>query len=86
MPIPQTVLNLIQRFADNADAYRSAQYNEAQVREEFITPFFAALGWDVYNQKGASEKYKQVVHEAAVKVGGATKAPDYAFRLGGQRV
>ncbi len=65
MPIPQTVLDLIQRFADNEAAYRAAQYNEAQVREEFITPFFAALGWDVYNQKGASEKYKEVVHEAA---------------------
>ncbi len=86
MPIPQTVLDLIQRFEDNLPAYRSAQYNEAQVREEFITPFFAALGWDVYNRQGASEKYKQVVHEAAVRVGGATKAPDYAFRIGGQRV
>ncbi len=86
MPIPQTVSDLIHRFDANQAAYRSAQYNEAQVREEFITPFFAALGWDVYNRQGASEKYKPVIHEASLKVAGSTKAPDYAFRIGGRRV
>jgi len=27
-----------------------------------------------------------VVHEDAIKVGAATKAPDYSFRLGGRRL
>src|SRR5262249_40035013 len=29
--------------------------------------------------------YKDVVHEDAIKIGRATKAPDYSFRIGGTR-
>jgi hypothetical protein len=83
--VPQKVVALIERFERNRDAYRSNEYNEAQVRLEFIDPFFKALGWDVYNEKSYAETYKDVVHEDAIKVGGATKAPDYAFRIGGVR-
>ncbi|MEE8117214.1 MAG: type I restriction enzyme HsdR N-terminal domain-containing protein, partial [Gemmatimonadales bacterium] len=50
-----------------------------------MDPLFKALGWDVDNEKGYAEAYKDVVHEDAVKVGGLTKAPDYAFRIGGVR-
>ena len=52
---------------------------------EFINPFFEALGWDVTNKAGHAEAYKDVIHEDAIKVGGATKAPDYSFRIGGTR-
>jgi len=38
-----------------------------------------------YNEVGYAEAYKDVVHEDAIKIGGATKAPDYAFRIGGAR-
>ena len=76
--IPQEVLELIERFEQNRDSYRSSEYNEAQVRLEFIDPFFKALGWDVYNEKSHAEAYKDVVHEDAVKIGGATKAPSDA--------
>jgi len=55
------------------------------VRREFIDPMFAALGWDVDNRAGYAEAYKDVIHEDAIKVGGATKAPDYCFRVGGTR-
>ncbi|MSP14196.1 MAG: restriction endonuclease subunit R [Chloroflexi bacterium] len=82
---PQIILDLVARFADNQAAYRSGLYNETQVRREFIDPFFAALGWDVNNERGYAEAYKDVIHEDAIKVGGATKAPDYCFRIGGTR-
>jgi len=85
VPAPKEVLKLIERFERNRDAYRSHEYNETQARREFIDPFFKALGWDVTNEKGYAEAYKDVVHEDAIKVGGATKAPDYAFRIGGVR-
>ncbi len=85
METPQVVLDLVDRFECNRDVYRSNQYNETQARHEFIDPFFKALGWDVNNEKGYAEAYKEVIHEDAIKVGGATKAPDYAFRLGGVR-
>ena len=56
------------------------------VRREFIDPMFKAMGWDIDNEKGYDERWKEVVHEAAIKVGGTTKAPDDSFRLGGQRI
>ena len=76
---------MIERFRDNREAYQSGQYNETQLRREFLDPFFDCLGWDVENKKGYAEPYKDVVHEDAIKIGGATKAPDYSFRVGGTR-
>ena len=85
MAAPQEVVDLIERFKHNREAYRSREYNEAQVRLEFIDPFFKALGWDMYNEASYAEAYKDVVHEDAIKISGATKGPDYAFRIGGVR-
>jgi len=73
MPAPKEVLKLIERFERNRDAYRSHEYNETQARREFIDPLFKALSWDVTNEKGYAEAYKEVIHEDAIKVGGATK-------------
>jgi hypothetical protein len=82
---PPQVLELIQRFDRNHEAYRSPHYNETQLRREFLDPFLKALGWDIDNEQGHAEAYKDVVHEDAIKVGEATKAPDYCFRIGGTR-
>ncbi|MFC1601675.1 hypothetical protein ACFL34_04940 [Candidatus Sumerlaeota bacterium] len=82
---PQSILQLVERFDLHRDAYQSPGYHETQVRREFIDPMFKALGWDVDNRSGYAEQWKEVVHEDALKVGGATKAPDYSFRLGGRR-
>ncbi len=82
---PQAILNLVERFERNIASYRAGGYNEAQVRTEFIDPMFEALGWDMANRAGRAEAYKDVIHEDAIKVGGATKAPDYCFRIGGTR-
>ena len=86
MPAPKIIGELIERFAYNEKQYCSNTYNETQTRREFIDPFFEALAWDVNNSKGYSEKYKEVIHEDAIKVKGGTKAPDYCFRIGGKRV
>jgi len=85
MAIPLKILDLVERFARGAPVYRSGQYNETQARHEFIDPLFMALGWDVNNEQGYAEPYKDVIHEDVVRVGGATKAPDYCFRIGGAR-
>ncbi|MFH0980206.1 MAG: TaqI-like C-terminal specificity domain-containing protein [Planctomycetota bacterium] len=82
---PQVVLDLVARFREHREDYQRQAYNEAQVRREFIDPFFKALGWDVFNEGGLAEAYKDVIHEDAIKVGGSTKAPDYCFRIGGVR-
>ncbi|HZK61745.1 MAG TPA: N-6 DNA methylase, partial [Anaerovoracaceae bacterium] len=85
MPAPQKIVELVERFEQYNAKYTASSYNETQVRREFIDPFFKALGWDVDNKKGHDERYKDVIHEDAVKVGGKTKAPDYSFRVGGMR-
>ena len=46
MPAPEIIQTLVQQFQDNRDSYRSARYNEAQLRQEFLNPFFNAVGWD----------------------------------------
>ncbi len=75
---------LVERFLRNIDVYKKS-YNETQVRREFIDPFFESLGWDVANISGYAEQYKDVMHEDSIKVGISLKAPDYSFRIGGQR-
>lgn len=85
MEAPALVVDLVERFDRNVDAYRSGAYNETQVRREFIDPLFKALGWDIDNEAGYAPAYKDVVHEDAIKIGGLTKAPDYCFRVGGTR-
>ena len=81
----QKIKELVDRFRMNIDVYKKSTYNETQVRREFIDPFFEALGWDVRNKQGYAEQYKEVVHEDTIKVGRSTRAPDYSFRIGGQR-
>ncbi|MCY2995817.1 MAG: Eco57I restriction-modification methylase domain-containing protein [Planctomycetota bacterium] len=85
MPAPQLIRDLVARFHEHQDSYRAETYSEAQLRQEFLNPFFEALGWDIYNRQGYAEAYKDVVHEDSIKIGGATRAPDYCFRIGGSR-
>ncbi|HLP36684.1 Eco57I restriction-modification methylase domain-containing protein [Lacibacter sp.] len=83
----QKILQLVERFHEQKESYHRSDYNETLTRRDFIDPFFKALGWDVDNEHGFAESYREVIHEDRVKVGGATKAPDYSFRLsGGKRL
>lgn len=81
------IKSLVERFEEQKEFYKKTDYNETQTRRDFIDPFFKALGWDVDNENGYAESYREVIHEDRVKVGNATKAPDYSFRLvGGKRL
>ena len=80
MTAPAVVSELVERFTGHRDEYRSGRYNETQLRRDFLDPLFAALGWDVHNEQGYAEAYREVIHEDAIKIGGRTKAPDYCFR------
>jgi type I restriction-modification system DNA methylase subunit len=82
---PELILQLVETFDRNIDNFKSQTYHEAQVRQQFINPFFEALGWDMQNKAGIALAYSDVIHEDVIKVGGATKAPDYCFRIGGTR-
>jgi len=81
------ISELVERFTDQYDSYKKSDYNETLTRRDFIDPFFKVLGWDIDNEQGYAEAYREVIHEDRVKVSGATKAPDYSFRLvGGKRL
>jgi hypothetical protein len=58
---------LTERFKNNIVSYKSGQYNETQARQEFINPLFKLIDWDVDNEQGYAEAYKDVVHEDASK-------------------
>lgn len=85
MSAPETIHRLVENFASQRDSYRSGTVKEATIRQEFIDPFFESLGWDLRNIRGHAEAYKDVMVEPSLDVEGETKAPDYAFRVGGTR-
>jgi len=85
MSVPDKLHELVDRFQYHIADYKSGKYNETQVRRDFIDPLFGLLGWDIDNKEGNAEAYRDVIHEDSIKIGGATKAPDYCFRVGGTR-
>ena len=46
MSAPDIIKRLVDNFERQRRTYMSQGYNEAQVRLEFINPFFKALGWE----------------------------------------
>ena len=79
----ESIGKLMDRFREHREEYHSPDYNEAKTRQDFINPFFKALGWDIDNERGDSESYREVIYEDKVVVRGKVKAPDYGFRLQG---
>ncbi|HOP66705.1 MAG TPA: N-6 DNA methylase, partial [Methanoregulaceae archaeon] len=83
--VPEAILKLVEKYDYHQAAYKRGQFNETQLRREFVDPFFKTLGWDVDNTGGYSELYKEVIHEDPIRIRGSTEFIDYAFRIGGQR-
>lgn len=57
------IKELVTRFTSGQMEYKKNDYGETSTRREFIDPFFKALGWDIDNNKGLKENYKEVIHE-----------------------
>ncbi|WP_461257026.1 Eco57I restriction-modification methylase domain-containing protein [Treponema sp. R80B11-R83G3] len=77
--------SIVSNFSANIAEYKSGQYDESKTRTDFINKLFNLLDWDVENNQGFSEIYRDVVPEDKVKIEGTLKAPDYSFRIGGIR-
>ncbi len=71
---------LVAKFQKDSHHYLSRGYLEAQVRIDFINPFFDALGWDIENRAQRPPHERDVVVELSPE---ATGRPDYNFRLNG---
>ena len=67
-------------FQENEARYISAEYQEAEVRKDFIDKFFTALGWDVNHDIQTNPYEQEVKVEPSVLAGGQRRA-DYAFHL-----
>lgn len=74
--VPQQVLVLIETFDRNLDDYLRADFNEANLRIQFVNPLFKTLGWDMDNTLGHAEAYKDVIHEASLKIGAQSPRPN----------
>ena len=79
---PPEISALVEKFSEHRETYRRPGYNETQLRQDFLDPFFVALGWDVYNRDGIHENYRDVILEHALRVEKSVKAPDYCIRIG----
>ncbi len=85
MAAPEIIHNLVTSFRELREQYTSVHYKETQLRNEFLNPFFIALGWDVYNERNVALQYRDVIHEDSLEIEGKTRAPDYAFCVGSSR-
>lgn len=71
---------LVESFGKRIAELKSTDYNEAKLRDDFLNPFFRALGWDMENRAGLIQKEREVEIESATQIGGGRKRADYLFR------
>lgn len=79
----EKVQKLISDFESGILHYLSANYQEAEVRQEYIDKFFTALGWDVNHDIQKNPFEQEVKIEKAQRQQGelGQKRADYAFFL-----
>ena len=74
------VQELVETFHAKKSHYLSANYQEAEVRRDFIDKLFVAFGWDVNHDTQRNPYEQEVKVERSVSAGGQRRA-DYAFHL-----
>ena len=71
---------LVEAFGQRLVELKQPGYAEAQLRDDFLNPFFRALGWDMENRQGLIQPEREVEIESATRIGGGHKRADYLFR------
>ncbi len=77
----EELARLVAHFSSQQPYFSGPDYNEAKLREDFLNPFFAALGWDVGNRKGLIHTEREVDIEVRTEISGKQKRADYVFRI-----
>ncbi len=72
---------LAEDFRANEKSYLSPEYQEAEVRKDFIDKLLIALGWDVNHDVQKNPFQQEVKVERTVTVATAQKRADYALAL-----
>ena len=78
---------LIEKYEAQRVTCLKADYNETQLRIDFLDPLFEILGWDINNKLTKPTNEREVLLEEALKADATsnTKKPDYTFRLFAER-
>jgi len=71
---------LVASFEGNLAEFKKPGYVEAQLRDDFLNPFFRALGWDLENRAGLIQSEREVEIESRTRIQGRQKRADYLFR------
>jgi hypothetical protein len=74
---------LTSSFRKNLSHLKSEAYDESALRNDFLNPFWRALGWDVENLQGTTQPLREVQIESRVDIAGRKKRADYRFRTDG---
>ncbi len=61
--------SLIAKFEKDKAHYVSKGYPEAQVRLDFLNPFFKALGWDIENKADKQPHERDIIVELSFSSG-----------------
>jgi type I restriction-modification system DNA methylase subunit len=80
MSFKEKLQTLVTKFEKDKTHYGSKGYPEAQVRIDFLNPFFKALGWDIENKAQQPPHARDVIVELSPET---TGRPDYNFRING---
>jgi hypothetical protein len=75
---------LVESFGQRVAELKRPSYVEAQLRDDFLNPFFRALGWDMENRAGLIQQKRDVEIESRTLISGRQKRADYLFRVAGR--
>src|SRR5216684_3413216 len=75
------VQQLVATFQANESRYLSSEYQEAEVRKDFVDKFWTALGWDVNHDIQTNPYEQEVKVEPSVAIESSQRRADYAFHL-----
>ncbi|MEY2878313.1 MAG: hypothetical protein RLZZ15_693, partial [Verrucomicrobiota bacterium] len=76
----KTLRELVERFAAGESGFLQSSYDEAKLRQDFLDPLFAALGYDLGNRLGLIQSQREVEIESRTMIAGRRKRADYLFR------
>jgi predicted type IV restriction endonuclease len=76
----ENLRSLVSKFEQDKNHYLQKGYPEAQVRIDFLNPFFDALGWDIENKAHKPPHDRDVIVELSPET---SLRPDYNFRING---
>ncbi len=80
----QALGRLVAKFDGQFAAGVDPAYNEARLRQDFLDPFFRALGWDLENDAGLVQSQREVEIESRTDIAGRARRADYLFRTDGR--